>query len=712
MTDDTHHDTDDTHDNRKESTADRIADLEAIAEEQADRIETLEARLADTDDGNGGGDQEPIVNRRNALKAGGLVGLLGLGAGTASADPQGQIGTSSDPLEALYTEELNGGVTGGQTLTDLAGSNLSINGGALEASGGSSSELVTSGNGDTAFQVVDGTSDVSNPPSSIDAPNVVGGHPDNETTGGPKGAFIGGGGRDGTENTVSANYTTIGGGIGNEASGLYATVGGGFINTASDSFATVGGGKSNTADGRYSFVAGRLADTNGNDGAFVWGDSTPSSVTAGAADQVVFQAGGGFAIEAGGLSVEGGNLDLNGNNLETSSGGLTVTTNDNGDLTLDPGRSNQLVLNNQSTASSGSLLAIDGSGNVVEASSKTLGDVGGGGGSSSELVTSGNTAFQVVDGGSNVSNAGSNIDAPNVVGGHPNNKTENGPRGAFIGGGGRDGTENTVNANYTTIGGGIGNEASSPYATVGGGNRNTASGKRATIPGGGGNTADGEGSFAAGTSADTNGNNGAFVWGDSSIFAVTADATDQAVFQAGGGMKVYTDSDTVNNTGAELPSGSGSWTSFSTKTAKSDIEPVNGPDALAAVESLDIATWRYDAEDEDIRHMGPMAEDFHDAFGLGHDEQRISNVDADGVALAAIQGLSQQLDDTQAELDAKDDRIDDLEAENADLRAELDAKDDRIDDLRAENETLRERVAAIEAHVGLGDAGGEVVADD
>jgi hypothetical protein len=36
-----------------------------------------------------------------------------------------------------------------------------------------------------------------------------------------------------------------------------------------------------------------------------------------------------------------------------------------------------------------------------------------------------------------------------------------------------------------------------------------------------------------------------------------------------------------------------------------------------------------------------MAEDFSQAFGLGEDERYINMVDADGVALAAIQGLHQ-----------------------------------------------------------------------
>ncbi len=304
----------------------------------------------------------------------------------------------------------------------------------------------------------------------------------------------------------------------------------------------------------------------------------------------------------------------------------------------------------------------------------------------------------------------------NVVAGHPNNAVKDGAQGVVIAGGGREinNPSNVVYDNYcvvsggrknqagssggeqrnavgATVAGGVDNTASASSATVSGGTGNTASGKDATVAGGTYNKASGKASFAAGNDAETNNKDGAFVWGDSSTYTVQADATDQAVFQAGGGMKVYTDSDTSNNTGAELPSGSGSWSMLSTKTAKSDIEPVDGPDALAAVESLEIATWRYDAEDEAVRHMGPMAEDFYDAFGLGQDERRIANVDADGVALAAIQGLS-------AELDERDDRIADLDAEN--------------EALREENERLRERVAAIEAELGLDGADSAVVAED
>ena len=63
----------------------------------------------------------------------------------------------------------------------------------------------------------------------------------------------------------------------------------------------------------------------------------------------------------------------------------------------------------------------------------------------------------------------------------------------------------------------------------------------------------------------------------------------------------------------------------------------------------------------DLEHIGPMAQDFHAAFGVGADDKHIATVDADGVALAAIQGLNQKV---EGEVTA-------LRAENAALKQRL-----------------------------------------
>ena len=51
-----------------------------------------------------------------------------------------------------------------------------------------------------------------------------------------------------------------------------------------------------------------------------------------------------------------------------------------------------------------------------------------------------------------------------------------------------------------------------------------------------------------------------------------------------------------------------------------------------------------DSHAPDKRHIGPVAQDFHAAFGLGTHETAIATVDADGVALAAIQGLNEKVE--------------------------------------------------------------------
>jgi hypothetical protein len=55
-----------------------------------------------------------------------------------------------------------------------------------------------------------------------------------------------------------------------------------------------------------------------------------------------------------------------------------------------------------------------------------------------------------------------------------------------------------------------------------------------------------------------------------------------------------------------------------------------------------------------------MAQDFRAAFGLGEDDKHIATVDADGVALAAIQGLNQKLERENAELKARLERLERL----------------------------------------------------
>lgn len=98
----------------------------------------------------------------------------------------------------------------------------------------------------------------------------------------------------------------------------------------------------------------------------------------------------------------------------------------------------------------------------------------------------------------------------------------------------------------------------------------------------------------------------------------------------------------------------GTLTEGSSRSIKKDIETIDGREVLARVAELPIAKWTYQADATGARHLGPMAEDFHAAFGLGSTDKGIASLDGSGVALAAIQGL-------KAELEDRDDRIQQLE---------------------------------------------------
>ena len=208
----------------------------------------------------------------------------------------------------------------------------------------------------------------------------------------------------------------------------------------------------------------------------------------------------------------------------------------------------------------------------------------------------------------------------------------------------------------STVGGGIFNTASGKSSTVAGGHGNLASGQFATIPGGTNNSALGDTSFAAGTSAIAN-YAGSFVWNGCSeeqngtCNTVQDTGERQFVAAAHGGFVFYTD--LFNTAGATLPAGSGSWSSLSDRNAKDDVTPLDGNGMLEKLAAVPISAWHYKGQADSIRHVGPMAQDFHAAFGLGEDDKHISSVDAEGVALAGIQALyklNQQKDRQIAEL--------------------------------------------------------------
>jgi len=257
---------------------------------------------------------------------------------------------------------------------------------------------------------------------------------------------------------------------------------------------------------------------------------------------------------------------------------------------------------------------------------------------------------------------------------------------ATVGGG----SQNTVSGDSATVGGGATNEASGVFATVGGGYINTASGYAATVPGGYYNEASGDHSFAAGRQAKAD-KDGCFVWADSTDHGDfhCSWANQMRVLATGGAtflvqldpewewvrIKVSGDRLIDTSTHAYLSLG-GQWVNNSDRNAKENFVPVDPEEILDKVARLPISQWNYKAEGPQIRHIGPVAQDFYALFGLGADDKHIAPGDANGIALAAIQALYRRNRALETEVQA-------LRVENSTLREQLQAQQQRLDDLEA-----------------------------
>ena len=151
---------------------------------------------------------------------------------------------------------------------------------------------------------------------------------------------------------------------------------------------------------------------------------------------------------------------------------------------------------------------------------------------------------------------------------------------------------------------------------------------------------------------DDNLNGNAWIFRQTANGGFTMDALNtvglqEVRFSEGGNMKI-----------------NGTLIQGSSRNNKKAIKSVNSDVLLTKINELPIHQWTYKHEQDSVKHIGPMAEDFYKTFGLGTTSKGISSLDSNGVALAAIQALSTKLEE-------KDKEIHDLRQQISAINAQL-----------------------------------------
>lgn len=484
------------------------------------------------------------------------------------------------------------------------------------------------------------------------SPNVIGGYSGNVISPTSVGSVIGGGGSAANANRVLNSYGTVSGGIsntaafvavvgggeGNVAGGYDSAIGGGYRNVASFDWASIGGGGLNKAGRFASVVGGGVNNVSSFDYSTVGGGanniaSAASSVvsggysnTASATDSFV---GGGYlnVASAQRAVIGGGTANGASGDYSVIAGGQNNQITGAGDQSVIGGGVSNSVTANLATIAGGQH-------NVAGFTGATIG--GGGQNTASGLSS-------LISGG--YSNTASATDAT-VGGGYWNAATA---QRATVSGG----TANTANGQYASVGGGQINHASGDNAAIGGGSGNTASGIGSVVAGGISNTASGDYAFAAGYRAKAS-QDGAFVWADDSPFDFGTSLSNTFRVRSTNGVRFVV---AIDNTGATtvsclLNDSTAGWSCSSDRNVKENFSAVDSQDILRRLSQMPISRWNIIGTDPNVKHVGPTAQDFAAAFNLGNDDKLIGSVDAQGVALAAIQGLYQQNRTLQARVDA------------------------------------------------------------
>ena len=471
------------------------------------------------------------------------------------------------------------------------------------------------------------------------APNVIGGSELNTVTG-AGGSTIGGG----YANSITNGYTsTIGGGVANQVAAPSSVIAGGAANVISSNadHGFIGGGNNNTNGGSYATIGGGAYNLLGSDYATI---------------------GGGNVNSIGSKSLSA-----------TIAGGWSTSIADNMNYSTIGGGFYNSILNTSGTGSGSGYGATIAGGEWNEILGNTDATVGGG-------VSNTNGSTQGTISGGSQNTIGTSCVAATIAGGLMN---------TIVG-----------SAGASTISGGTQNKIASGAvaSSIVGGDLNlvSAGGSYATVAGGFANTAAGNSAFAAGKLAQALHDN-TFVWSDGTL-AFASTGINQFLINASRGVGInknnpdpqysldvhggtYCDADvsaqnlySSNNIRGQFISAQfsvsapqlyGQLNSGSDRNTKENFEAVEPLDLLERVASLPITTWNFKTEPS-VRHIGPMAQDFKAAFEMGIDDKHIGVVDAQGVALAAIQGLNQKVAELQAELKRRN-------AETEELKTRLEA---------------------------------------
>ncbi|MBP7776265.1 MAG: tail fiber domain-containing protein [Acidobacteria bacterium] len=172
--------------------------------------------------------------------------------------------------------------------------------------------------------------------------------------------------------------------------------------------------------------------------------------------------------------------------------------------------------------------------------------------------------------------------------------------------------------------------------------------------------ANGDGSVVLGSNAvAVPGAFGSFVFADRSTSNQLSSLNpNEFIVRAAGGARFFTNA--AGTSGPYLVNGSPDWLSSSDVRLKHRFRDLDADDLLSRFARMPVTEWSYKAQDATVRHIGPTAQNFFAAFGLGSDRLGIGTLDASGVALAGVKALEARTRALQAEVEALRQQLDAL----------------------------------------------------